>query len=313
MEETEPTEFVPRNNRYSWIWIIVTFAVLFFFGYLFYSEILKNPCDIPVAYTIGNIDSRFKISPAEVRNVADDAANRWNNNLHQQVYRYDPNAKLKINLVYDERQQKLDATKAQISEFDKESQTITEFRTKVENLSIEYQQDLDDYNARVTYWNSRGGAPADVYSQLNAERASLEQRRIKINQMASLLNTQISENNSNIQDFNSQLEKDKNKIVTSGEYFTDGTKINIYTYGDEKELRLVLMHELGHALSFSHDNISTSIMYPVLQDQNMESPEASTEDKDLMDKTCAIGTNSLDWETIIHRIRSKLSRLSTQQ
>lgn len=300
-------------RKFRWFWNIFSLTLLLVIGYFFYANIIMNPCDIPIHYSIGNIDSRFKISSTEVNQVVEDAADRWNRTLGENIYTYDPNARLKINLVYDDRQQKLDNLKSQISQFDQTSQTINQFRSKVEKLSSQYETDLNAYNQKVAYWNAQGGAPTAVFNQLNTERASLDKRRIQINQMASLLNTQISENNGNISEFNDQIEKDSNKIITSGEYFTDGKKINIYTYGDEKELRLVLMHELGHAMSHQHDVQATSIMYPVLQDQNMDNPLPSEEDKAMVGKICGLDNQPLNLSTIISRIRLKFARLSTQQ
>ena len=95
------------------------------------------------------------------------------------------------------------------------------------------------------------------------------------------------------------MESDKSKIITTGEYFADGSKINIYTYGDKNELRLVLMHELGHAMSNDHDADPKSILYPVLQAQDMTNPQPSSEDLTMVDGECKLNSSKMkNWPVI---------------
>lgn len=300
----------PVQSKKSPFGTFLSLGILVAIGVAFYYTLINNPCDLPISYSVGNIDSKFGISADEVKEIVDDAANRWNEPLRQIAYRYDPDSKLKINLVYDERQQKLDMVKAKIAEFDNQNDSIDDFRSKIEKLSTAYEQQLTAYNQKVVEWNSKGGAPPEIYAQLEREKSVLEKTRNDINKMAALLNSRIGENNDNIAEFNDQIEKDKNKIVTTGEYFTGGDKINIYTYGDKEELRLVLMHELGHALSFEHEDDPGSILYPVLQDQDLSNPQPSTEDLALVDKSCGLSGSPADIKTYIQRIRFKLTKLS---
>ena len=308
MEYQEPV--VSKKRSPIWIFSKAIFALLALFILLIITySYLINPCSVPISYAIGNIDPRFKISQTQLRDIVDESASRWNKQLGEKIYTYNPNANLKINLVYDDRQAKLDATKIKIAEFDSTSTSTEQFRAKVENLSNQYQKDLQDYNNRVAYWNTRGGAPEATYNQLNNERTALEKRRLDINKMASLLNAQISENNSNINDFNTQLEQDKGKIITTGEYFADGSKINIYTFGDEQELRLVLMHELGHAMSKDHDSQPQSILYPVLEKQDLANPIPSSEDINMVSKKCNLKSSYSFDIPLFDNIKNSLKRL----
>jgi len=118
--------------------------------------------------------------------------------------------------------------------------------------------------------------------------------------MAALLNTQIDEHNSNVNNFNQELSEEAGKMETEGEYFSGGTKINIYTFENANDLRLVLMHELGHALSTEHDSQATSIMYPVLQDQNLADPMPSSEDTALADNKCRL--KYFDYTTVFNNL-----------
>ena len=75
-----------------------------------------------------------------------------------------------------------------------------------------------------------------------------------------------------------------------GEY--NGSQINIYQFRDLPELRLVLAHELGHALGMNHTENSASIMYYLMQDQDMDAPALSPEDQAVFSRICGVKDES---------------------
>lgn len=68
---------------------------------------LQHPPDTRLRYAIGEIDSRFNISPSQVQILAQQATDIWHQGSQQDLLVYDPAARLKINLIYDERQAEL--------------------------------------------------------------------------------------------------------------------------------------------------------------------------------------------------------------
>lgn len=246
-------------------------------------------CDLPKKYSIGTVDSRFKISDVQVLALAKDAETRWEQAAGgQDLLEYDPKAKMKINLIYDERQQNLDTLNFEADKLGNSSDSIESWNTKLQSILNKYENDLATYNQKVATWNSRGGAPENIYNQLEEEAASLDFRRQEINKMASLLNTQIDQHNSNINSFNDKLASQENKLITQGLYYPQDDKIDIFTYYDKLELRLVLMHELGHAIGIDHTAGENSLMYPVLNKQKTEDPKPLAEDLDALKTTCSL-------------------------
>lgn len=272
-------------------------------SYYFYSIFLQNPCGVPVKYSIGNIDPRFKITSDEVLKTTVDAANRWNAQTGEAVLFYDPNAKLKLNLIYDERQAKIDKISSEIGTLDSSGNAIESLRTKIESSISQYRKDLASYNSKVSRWNSQGGAPADVFSQLENQQNDLETRRISINRSADLLSKQIDGHNSNLDQLNSEINSEKNKIITQGMYFPSDVKIDIYTFGNKDELRLVAMHELGHALTLGHDTQIKSILYPILGNQDLANPTLTDEDLQIFKSNCKSPIGTL--ENMIKNYRSR--------
>lgn len=280
-----PTTRQPQRRSGFWSWFIAL-IVIGAIGYSVYVILLKNPCGLPVQFAIGDVDSRFKITEADVQKTAEDAAARWNTQLGETVLNYNPSAKLKINLIYDERQAKIDKITTELGSLDVTGNSIESLRKKVQDLIVQYQKDITSYSAEVSSWNAQGGASGDTYNRLQTEKLSLEKRRDSINNSADFLNQQIDQQNSNIGQLNTEINSDKNKIITQGLYYPADVKIDIFTFGNKEELRLVEMHELGHSLSLDHDSEDTSLMFPILEKQDLTNPRLSDEDVRVFDKTC---------------------------
>jgi len=256
---------------------VLTFA--YFGGYI-------QRCKTPVKFAVGNVDPKFKVTKDQVIEQAKDAAGRWNQKSGQTWYEYDPSSNFKINLVYDDRQARLDQINSEVANYNANSDTVKKNSEVISQNVAQYQKDLAEYNAAVAYWNSQGGAPPDVYNQLTTAQQELESRRVKINQDLQMYNIQVDANNANLSDLETKIDSQKNKVETQGEY--KGDKIDVYTFGDLDELRLVLMHELGHALTTDHAQTSTSIMYYLLADQNEKDPHPTDEDIALIKNKCKI-------------------------
>ena len=263
------------------ITIIILSGIVFAYSYI-------NPCNIPVEFSLGNIDSRFNITSEQLFNTVQDAAKRWNNALGKEVLRYDPDGELKINLVYDSRQQNLDAVNKKLAEIDSSANSIEELKSETEKRINQYDSDLQQYNTKVDYWNSRGGAPENIFNQLNNDKTSLDKTKSLIDSSIKLINDMVQEHNNTVGGFNSDNKNNSNKLFTQGLYYQGKKKIDIFTFGNYNELRLVLMHEIGHSLSTSHDTVDTSIMYPILEKQNMDNPVPSNEDLSMVDNSCRI-------------------------
>jgi len=248
-------------------------------------------CRLPIYYSIGEVDNRFNLSQDEIRTILSEAESIWEEATGRNLFTYEEEASLKVNFIFDERQQaaeeaeeikdKLDA-KEQVNEAlgDTYAELVEQY--KVQQIAYEdqksvYERKLNVYNAEVKSYNEAGGAPQDVYEQLEEDRQELDRELIDINSTASKLNN-LSDKINSIGDRGNELIEQYNDSVVrfndsygSGEEFTQGDyqgdAINIYTFKDREELALVLAHEFGHSMSLDHVDNDKSIMHYLMGNQ----------------------------------------------
>ena len=268
--------------------------------------------DIPLHYAIGSIDPQFGIAKSRIVEIAGEAEQIWEKPFGCKIFVYDPNARLKINLIFDERQRKtLEAKRLKetiergdksyntlVAEYDAEAEEKGEFARRYELDEATFNDRLNQYNSNVNYWNNNGGAPDDEILTLDREKSEIELERSNLETELLVLNSKV-DNLNNLAATINDLAREHNWDVSifNGRYVEgrkfdagiyDGMEINIYQFDDEASLRLTLAHELGHALGFEHTTDPTSLMYPELQKQDISNFHLTTADSKLMKRKLRI-------------------------
>jgi hypothetical protein len=279
------------------IFVIALGAVVFLFQTPF-PKIFSNlenkylPCGQPITYSLGSFDERFNISKEEFIRVANIAENTWGESISKQLFTYVSNGSgdLKINLIYDARQeasQKLkeigitvNDSKASYDDLNSKYDTMRadylNLKAEFESRIVLFQNRQNAYEKEVTYFNANGGASKDDFDRLNTEKNYLNTELIEINKLQAGLNSEVGNINALVIVLNrlaSSLNIEVNKFNTIGTSlggeFEEGTyqegpagkEIDIYQFNDEGKLVRVLTHEFGHALGLDHLENPKAVMY----------------------------------------------------
>jgi chaperonin cofactor prefoldin len=224
-----------------------------------------SPCDSPIHYRIGTVDSRFDITREALQSDIDQADTIWSKVYGKNLFVYDPNAGLSINLVYDGRQSLTNKVSQLEGELDTNKTNLKSQIDSYKQQSQDFQQRLKELNQEIDYWNSQGGAPADEYDKLNVEQSQLRDEAQQLNQIAQRLNlttdqynNQVNQLNQTINTFNQALTKKPEE----GLYNPQKNTIDIYFDSSQAELVHTLTHEMGHALGMNHVQDPRAIMNP---------------------------------------------------
>lgn len=251
---------------------------------------VESKCDAPVVYDLGTIDERFGITREEARAAITDAESLWENATGENLFTYAEGSDFTINFVYDDRQEitneegevrtilenKQEMSAEIRAEYDRMISKYEKLKSTYENRVNDYEDSLDAYNDEVELWNKKGGAPEGVYADLETTQEHLDEESDELGDIAEELNLIVDAVN-DLGEAGNRVVHDYNEDVawyntlfsgerefTQGDYRSD--RINIYQFGDGLELRQVLAHELGHALSLGHVEEEQSIMYYLMED-----------------------------------------------
>lgn len=269
------------------------FIIIVIFAGSYFWYVAKAVCPIPIQYDLGQFDTEFGITKLEALSAISEAEFMWEDATGLNLFSLKEGG-MPINFIFDERQQFTDTAETLGEKLDRErreNEGLEDEYKKIvamyDSASAEYDSKVRTYEAKlfaynneVASWNEKGGAPQEVYEELNAQQRALdvEQEEIEVlrrnlNNLAAEINELTDQTNEAIEAYNEEVSR-YNEAFSEGAEFTQGDyqgdKIHIYQFSNHEELVLVLAHEFGHALGIDHVANEESIMFMRMHAQSTE-------------------------------------------
>lgn len=273
-----------------------------------------NPCNEPITYHIASIDDRFDITTAQLRRFIDGVGKLWSDAAGRNLVVHDRNGDVAIHLIYDDRQQLVEEerevnNRIQMErlrfdrvhrEYSRHSEQYEEALQNYNTFQDQYEGKVSEHNTEVAKWNEHGDAPDDVKQRImdRAEELSRMQNELyslknevnssgrQLEDVIERLNEISTRKDGIIDEYNEQFAGEYR--FNQGEFMNLGGEqmINIYHYKSFNHLRLVLAHELGHALGLGHLDNPGSIMYPVVESHGSADVRLSEQDVAAIQSLC---------------------------
>lgn len=270
-----------------------------------------KPCGEPMSYSIGTVDSQFSITADNVTDAVKNAAALWNNGGHRVLIQQDNGDENRpdiiINFVYDERQARTDGElrfREEIRSYQirlDQLQEQHEFKRKqFDEQTQSYLQladrttkELNTLNEWVAEKNEDGGFTESEYEQFLQRKSHIEEKQEKIikererlDQFAHTINREMEDLNKKFNEHNRLIEKYNEDFAgdmrfTKATYQRQGNRgiITVNQFVNQRELSLILAHEMGHALGLDHLTNPQSVMYGSMGAQSLY-PEVQLSDED---------------------------------
>lgn len=290
-------------------------------GRLFYQQAgalqkqWHNSCSTPLTWQIGALESGYDIDEETIKQLMGDIANLWSDAVGKTIIAYSDSGEIDLNFIYSEEQKTTDNEQEL-------SHKINKMKLRYYAMKLDYQELSKEYEEKLAAYNKTADSYAEVIDRYKQARERLSNRDVfsreeneelkNIKKKVDFLQSRKESEREALNAFIGQMQEESavlnnysdsvNKLIyhykdqfSSIRTFHqavyiragDEKKINVYQFEDIDRLRLVLAHEVGHALGLKHTGNPESIMYFEMDRQNALNLQLTEEDKQAIQARCA--------------------------
>ncbi len=250
------------------------FLLLLIFAFLFWQKdkiitnfnfLLSGPCDQPISYHLGEIDKGYGLTKEQFLADIGEAGQIWSSVVGKNLFRFEENGQIVVNLIYSDRQSMADNLSKLESDLKNNKASLDSLKADYESAAADFEKRLIAFNQQMEVANKQGHISKEEYDNLKSQQASLQDEAEKLMDLGNQLDLNVKQYNSQVGQFNQGVSQFKTAVTAkpeAGLYDGSVPKIDIYLTASDQELIHTLAHEMGHALGLAHTSDPNSVMYP---------------------------------------------------
>ena len=221
-------------------------------------------CTRPRTYDVVTVDPRHHVSRQTFIALLVRSERLWEAPFGRDLLRYQPGGTIRVRLIYDERQLKFDEVVAAKAAVERGKAANAAEKAALKPASAEIARRRASYDKRIAYWNERGGAPKDVFAELQQQRDELNELVRVFNERTATYNRDVAEFNRQVVAYNALIRSRTGTDKELGKAELGGKAVEIAVLAGTAKDDVLIAHEFGHILGIGHIAGAGNIMNPLL-------------------------------------------------
>jgi Matrixin len=210
------------------------------------------------------MDPGHHISRAAFVALLERSEGLWEIPAGKDLFRYQPGGQVHVSLIYDNRQADVDKVAAEEALIEQMRSSVNQQQAVIRVEKAQLNARETRLNQRVDYWNTRGGAPPNIYVALKTEGIAIQSLISDFNSHVQRENLSVAQFNQLIDVRNTLAEQANNDGREGGQAQLGGTEVSIFVLTGTAKDEVLVAHEFGHILGLEHVPGANNIMNPVL-------------------------------------------------